>query len=128
MRRGVRAMAKKSNSRRRLLGLLASAPMFPLMQLCSRRQRALAQESTPYFGLAPSVVKSLEDYSNSITSPEMAIDVFDLQKVAQGKLSVGHNAYLEGGAEDQATELADREGFTRYELQPRRLVDIDKID
>lgn len=121
-------MAVKGNSRRRVLGLLASTPMFPFMQLASRRQRAFAQGTTPYFGLAPSVVRSLEDYANSITSPEMAVDVFDLQKVALGKLSVGHNAYLEGGAEDQATELADREGFTRYELRPRGLVDIDRID
>lgn len=121
-------MATKGNSRRRVLGLLATSPILPLIQFSPWRQQALAQESDPYFGFAPSVVKALENYSKAITSAEMAIDVFDLQKVAQSKLSVGHNAYLEGGAEDQGTELADREGFKRYELRPRRLVNIDKID
>jgi isopentenyl diphosphate isomerase/L-lactate dehydrogenase-like FMN-dependent dehydrogenase len=121
-------MANKTNVRRRFLGLLATSPILPLMQLLPWRQQAMAQESNPYFGLAPSVVKSLKRYDDSITTAERAIDVFDLQKVAQNKLSVGHNAYLEGGAEDQATERADREGFQRYELVPRRLVNIDKID
>jgi 4-hydroxymandelate oxidase len=121
-------MANKTNARRRFLGLLATSPILPLMQLFPWRQQALAQDSDPYFGLAPSVIKSLKRYDDSITSAEMATDVFDLQKVARNKLSVGHNAYLEGGAEDQATERADREGFQRYELVPRRLVNIDKID
>lgn len=121
-------MTTKRNSRRRLLKLLAASPILPLLPFPPWRQQALAQESDPYFGLAPSVVKALEDYGKSIISPEMAIDVFDLQKVAQSKLNVGHNAYLEGGAEDQATELADREGFKRYALRPRALVNVANID
>ena len=121
-------MATTDNTRRRLLRLLATSPVLPLSQLPLWRQQACAQQADPYFGLAPSVVKSLEDYGKSVTSPEMAIDVFDLQRVAQGVLSVGHNAYLEGGAEGQATELADREGFGRYELLPRSLVNVAKID
>lgn len=110
----------RSTSRRNFLRLLAASPVFPLLQT------AMAQDTDP-LGLSPSVLKSLEDYTNSITSAKMALDVFDLERAAQRKLHVGHNAYLTA-VEDQATLRANREGFKRYGLRPRRLVDIDKVD
>jgi 4-hydroxymandelate oxidase len=120
------SMTPATNSRRRFLRLLATSPILPLMQFSPWLQQALAEETDP-LGLAPSVLKSLDDYNSSIASAKMALDIFDLEKAAQRNLHVGHNAYL-SGVEDQATLRANREGFKRYELRPRRLVDIDKID
>jgi isopentenyl diphosphate isomerase/L-lactate dehydrogenase-like FMN-dependent dehydrogenase len=119
-------MMPDKNSRRRFLRLLATSPILPLLQCSPWLQQAWAEDIDP-LGLAPSVLKSLDDYNNGITSAAMAVDVFDLERVAQRNLHVGHNAYLAGG-EDQATLRANRDGFKRYELRPRRLMPVDNID
>lgn len=115
-----------SNSRRQFLRMLAASPVLPLLQLPPFMRQALAQEIDP-IGLSPATLKALEDYGNTVDSPKDALNIFDLERTAQRKLHVGHNAYL-AAAEDQATLRANREGFKRYELRPRRLVDVSKTD
>ena len=117
---------RTGGARRRFLRLLAGSAALPLLQLAPGLRQALAGEIDP-IGLSPAVRKSLEEYDNAIASADMAVDVFDLEAVAQRNLHVGHNAYL-SGVEDQATLRANREGMKRYELRPRRLVDVNNID
>ena len=119
-------MDRANGARRRFLQLLASSPALPLLQLAPWCREAIAGEIDP-LGLSAAVRKSLEEYDDAMASPDMAVDIFDLERAAQRSLHVGHNAYL-SGVEDQATLRANREGFTRYELRPRRLVDVDNID
>jgi isopentenyl diphosphate isomerase/L-lactate dehydrogenase-like FMN-dependent dehydrogenase len=116
----------QANTRRQFLRLLAASPVLPWLQLSPTLQAALAQEVDP-IGLSPATLKSLEDYGNDVASAKEAVDIFDLERTAQRKLHVGHNAYL-SASEDQATLRANRDGFKRYELRPRRLVDVSKID
>jgi len=63
-----------------------------------------------------------------ITAAKDALDVFDFEAVARKNLSPAHFGYLETGTDDDATVRANREGFTRYGLRVRRLVDIRKVD
>ena len=116
-----------NHSKRQFIRLLSASAALPLIQLSASMRRALAEEVDP-IGLSAPVIKSMADYDSSITSAKMAVDVFDLEKAALRNLHVGHIAYLTNGAEDQATVRANREGFTRYGIRPRRLVDIDKTD
>ena len=66
--------------------------------------------------------------SEIITAAKDALDVFDLEAVARKNLLPAHLGYLETGTDDDATVRANREGFTRYGLRVRRLVDIGTID
>ena len=120
------SLSEHARTRRRFLRLLAASPALPLLNLPGILQDALAQELDP-LGLTPATLKSLDDYGNAVSSAKLALNIFDLERVAQRKLHVGHNAML-AAVEDQATLRANREGFKRYALRPRRLVDISNID
>jgi isopentenyl diphosphate isomerase/L-lactate dehydrogenase-like FMN-dependent dehydrogenase len=63
-----------------------------------------------------------------ITSAAEALDVFDFEPVARKKLPPAHWGYLATGTDDDDTIRANREGFTRWDLKPRRLVDVRTLD
>ena len=63
-----------------------------------------------------------------ISSPEQAIDVLDFEAAAKKSLPPAHWGYLTTGVDDDATLRANLEGFSHYQLRPRRLVDTTKID
>ena len=63
-----------------------------------------------------------------VASVDEAINVFDLHAVAREKLPPAHYGYLSTGTDDDSTIRANREGFKRYQLRVRRLVDVSNID
>ena len=63
-----------------------------------------------------------------ISSVNEAINVFDFHAVAREKLPPGHYGFLATGTDDDATVRANREGFRRFQLRVRRLIDVRKID
>jgi isopentenyl diphosphate isomerase/L-lactate dehydrogenase-like FMN-dependent dehydrogenase len=96
-----------SNGRRALLRFLAASPLVAGLDL-------------------PGPWRARQ--SGVITAARDALDVFDFEAVARMNLSPAHFGYLETGTDDEGTVKANREGFTRYQLRVRRLVDIGKID
>jgi len=96
--------------RRALLRMLAASPLAAGLELPRGWFEARAQE--------PDLITAAKD----------ALDVFDLEAVAKKNLSPAHWGYLATGTDDDATIAANREGFTRYQLRMRRLVDIRAID
>jgi 4-hydroxymandelate oxidase len=103
-------------SRRRLLQFLAASPFFA--------GGALAQ------GLRPSdpMAWAPRDLDNLITDPSKALDVFDFEPVMKKNVPPAHFGYMATGADDEMTLRANRDGFQKFELRPRRLVDVSKID
>ena len=65
---------------------------------------------------------------NAIKAASVALDVFDFESVAQTKIPVAHWGYLMTGTDDDGTIRANREGFERWTLKPRRLIDVSKLD
>jgi isopentenyl diphosphate isomerase/L-lactate dehydrogenase-like FMN-dependent dehydrogenase len=63
-----------------------------------------------------------------ISNPEQAINVLDFEAAARKALPPAHWGYLTTGVDDDATLKANLEGFSHYQLRPRRLVDTTKID
>jgi isopentenyl diphosphate isomerase/L-lactate dehydrogenase-like FMN-dependent dehydrogenase len=63
-----------------------------------------------------------------ISSPEQAINVLEFEAAARKALPPAHWGYLTTGVDDDATLKANLEGFSHYQLRPRRLVDTTKID
>jgi 4-hydroxymandelate oxidase len=103
-------------SRRRLLQFLAASPLFA--------RGALAE------GLRPSdpVDWAPRDPDKLIADPTQALDVFDFEPVMKKNVPPAHFGYMATGADDEVTLRANREGFRKLELRPRRLVDVTKID
>ncbi len=56
------------------------------------------------------------------------LNVMDFEAAARAVLPPAHFGYLATGVDDDATLRANRQGFDRFYLRPRRLVDIRKVD
>ena len=99
-----------SESRRRFLQLLAASPALAMVDLPRRWTTAAAQGSD--------VIQSVAD----------AFSVLDFEAAARARLNPGHWAWMSTGGDGNETLRANREGFDRYQLRARRLIDISKID
>src|SRR6266849_2613729 len=103
-------------SRRRLLQFLAASPLFV------RNALAEGLRSPDTADWAP------RDLDKLIADPTQALDVFDFEPVMKKNVPPAHFGYMATGVDDEVTLRANREGFRKFELRPRRLVDVSKID
>jgi isopentenyl diphosphate isomerase/L-lactate dehydrogenase-like FMN-dependent dehydrogenase len=63
-----------------------------------------------------------------IANPRDAINVFELEAAARKKLPPAHFGYMATGVDSDLTLKANLEGYSHYQLRPRRLVDVSQID
>jgi 4-hydroxymandelate oxidase len=103
-------------NRRRLLQFLAASPLF------ARNALAEGLRSSDPVDWAP------RDLDKLIADPTQALDVFDFEPVMKQNVPPAHFGYMATGVDDEVTLRANREGFRKFELRPRRLVDVSKID
>jgi 4-hydroxymandelate oxidase len=99
-------------ARRQLLKFLAASPAFAGVTALSD---VFAQNAPQPF---PNPFPPLSD----------AVNVFDFEAVARQRLSRAHWGYLATGVDDELTLKANRDGFARYALRVRRMVDVSAID
>ena len=106
----------QATSRRRLLQFLAASPLLA--------HGALAQGVRPDDPVdwAPRQLDKL------IADPAQALDVFDFEPVMKKNVPPAHFGYMATGVDDEITLRANREGFRKFELRPRRLTDVSKVD
>ena len=64
----------------------------------------------------------------ALETVEAAISLMDFEEAARRVLPPAHWGYMASGVDDDATLKANREGFARFGLRPRRLVDVSRID
>ena len=104
--------------RRSFLRFLAGSPLLPLLGLpgCGP-----SRDETSGSELLP-------DLTSRLASAGDAINVLDFQAAAQAALPPAHYGYLATGVDSDETLRANREGFERFNLRPRRLVDVSRID
>lgn len=57
-----------------------------------------------------------------------ALDVFELEAVAQRLVPPAHWGYLQSGVDGDVTLRANIEAFGRYQIKPRRLVDVSHVE
>ncbi len=63
-----------------------------------------------------------------INNPDEAINLFDLRDLAETNIAGQHWGYLMTGTDDDGTIRANREGFQKFRILPRRFNDVSKID
>ncbi len=76
------------------------------------------------------IVEVLDQVSDAdvIDAADQALNVFDFHPVAKRNLPIAHYAYMATGTDSDETLRANREGFQRFRLRTRRLIDISEID
>src|SRR5262245_3279088 len=113
---------ERAPSRREFAGVLAGAGLW------LGGGAASAETPPPPAKLPDPMVWAPRELENLIASPKDAINVFDFEPVARKNLPPAHFGYLVAGVDDEVTLRANREGFLKFQLRPRRLVDVSKID
>src|SRR5579875_1075666 len=94
-----------ATNRRAFLRFLAGSPL-----LCEAAFEAFAQDPL------------------KLTSAKDALSLMDFEAAARRVLPPAHWGYMASGVDDDATVKINREGFRRFALHPRRLVDVSKVD
>src|SRR5436190_4522719 len=107
--------------RRRFLQFLAASPLAGAAGYGWAQLRPKSRVSDPAMW-APLEPDKL------IKSPKEAINVFDFEPVARQNVPPAHFGYMASGIDDEVTLRANREGFLKFQLRPRRLVDVEKVD
>lgn len=113
-------------SRRRFLSFLAGSPLLAAagadISVLSRLMRGTPRDQSE----ALEIIQQGSQEPVLITNPLDALSVFDFEPVAHRKLPPAHWGYMATGTDDDGTIRANREGFNRYELRMRRLIDVSK--
>jgi isopentenyl diphosphate isomerase/L-lactate dehydrogenase-like FMN-dependent dehydrogenase len=78
--------------------------------------------------LAASPLLASQDAPSVIASPKDALNVFDFEPAARLKIPPAHFGYMATGVDDDATLRANRDGFRKLQLRPRRMVDVSRAD
>jgi 4-hydroxymandelate oxidase len=113
----------RAGDRRRFLKFLASSPLF-----AASASSAFAEMLLPKSKLPDPLMWGPLDVENLIKSPKEAINVFDFEPVCRQNVPPAHFGYMASGIDDEVTLRANREGFLKFQLRPRRLVDVSKVD
>ena len=115
----------RAASRRQLLKWLAASPLlaFPgLAVLAAQAPSAWPQQRPDPTRWAP------DDLQDLIADPGDAINVFDFEPVMRNRVPPAHFGYMASGIDDEVTLRANREDFLKFQLRPRRLVDVSNVD
>jgi len=110
----------QARSRRQFLQFLAGSPL-------------LAYGGSAFAGEAPSklpdpMLWAPQNLEELIKAPKDAINVFDFEPVCRKNVPPAHFGYMASGIDDEVTLRANREGFLKFQIRPRRLVDVSKVD
>ena len=107
-------------SRRRFLQYLAGSPLFAPRAISAYAKEAPSKLPDP-------MIWTPAD-GELIKSPQDAINVFDFEPVAHKNVPPAHFGYMASGIDDEVTLRANREGFLKFQLLPRRLNDVSEVD
>lgn len=123
------SVAGQTEARRRFLRMLAASPLLAGSRLFGGSLssllgiNAIKKEDTVF-----AVLETLQQSQDVISSPDQAFDVTDFEPAARKALPPAHFGYLATGVDEDGTIRANREGYSRIQIRPRRLVDVEKID
>lgn len=97
-----------SSQRRQFLRFLAASPLLSSWS-------AFAQEVEATLG-------------EQLTDPSEVMSVFEMEAIARDKIPPAHYGYLVTGSDSDETVRANRAGYSRFQIRPRKLVDVAEFD
>src|SRR5262245_29213408 len=118
------SFADQAANRRKFLQFLAASPV-----LAAGGLEAFAGEGVmPGTKLPDPLMWGPMKTDTLIKTPKEAINVFDFEPVMRAKVPPAHFGYMASGIDDEVTLRRNREDFLKFQLRPRRLVDVSKVD
>ncbi len=128
-------MLNNDPSRRQFLAFLAGSPLLAAAGIDASTFSRLTGESGDG-AHALSLAQQMAEHSVATRAPQSlliksakdALDVFDFEPIAKQRIPVAHWGYLATGSDDDGTIRANRDGFEKWSLRPRRLIDVGNVD
>jgi len=118
----------QTEARRRFLRMLVASPLFAGSHFLRSSLANLMVTNVAAEEKAVRLLDILQQSDAVISSPDQAFDVMDFEAAARKALPPAHFGYMATGVDDDGTVRANREGYSRIQIRPRRLVDVEKID
>jgi isopentenyl diphosphate isomerase/L-lactate dehydrogenase-like FMN-dependent dehydrogenase len=85
--------------------------------------------ASPLFATSGAFAEALQETAGSaIADPAEAVNVFEIEAAARARVPPAHFGYLASGVDDDATLRANVEGYSRFQIRPRRLVNVADFD
>jgi len=106
--------------RRHFLRFLAQSPLLASFGGMAVQRHVEAQDDA--------VLSGALKWTELIANADDAVNVWDFEPVLRKNVNAGHYAYLAQGADSFGTIAANRRGFDKIRLRPRRLVDTSSVD
>lgn len=91
--------------------------------MSNRRNFLRFLAASPLFAAGP-----LFAVDETLKDPKSALNLLEFEAAARAALPPAHFGYMATGVDDDATLRANREGFKRLQLRPRRLVDVTTVN
>ena len=117
-----------ASDRRHFVRFLAASPLAAALGMprAALERLFIAPGASPRDRLE--ALQQLAQGTGVLQSPNDALSVLDFEGTAKAKLPPAHFGYMASGVDDDATLRANREGFSHWQLRPRRLVDVRTVD
>ena len=109
----------RAESRRNFLRFIAQSPL-----LCGLGTLA----ATTARAQDDAVLRGALAFEEVIQRADQALNVWDFENALRSRLNPGHFAYMAQGADDLGTIAANRAGFSKIGLRPKRLVAVANVD
>ncbi len=108
--------------------MLSILPAVSSQRQRNRRQFLRFLAGSPCLAASPAAGWQAPANSGVIAGVKDALNVMDFEPAARQALPPAHFGYLATGVDDDDTLAANREGFKRFQLRPRRMVDVTHAD
>jgi (S)-2-hydroxy-acid oxidase len=118
----------QTETRRRFLQMLLASPLFASSCSFGSSLTSSPVDNVAAEGNVLGVLDMWQQSEDVIASPAQALDVMDFEPAARKAVPPAHFGYLATGVDDDSTVRANREGYSRIQIRPRRLVDVEKVD
>jgi 4-hydroxymandelate oxidase len=115
------SVVDQATSRRQFLKFLSASPLFAYGGLPAFGQEIPSKLPDPMIWAPPHTLQLIK-------TPKEAINVFDFEPVMRQNVPPAHFGYMASGIDDEVTLRANRQDFLKFQLRPRRLVDVSKVD
>ena len=130
---GRHSLHTEISSRRDFLRWLAASPLMAAIPGCAPASTGAGRGGpgtavpSAATAAAPAAVPA-PTLHDLVTSAADALDVFDMEKVAETTVPPAHFGYIQTGVDGEETQRNNRAALERVYIRARRLIDVSRID
>ena len=96
--------------------------------MSKRREFLKFLAASPLLGALPAGRSGFAELDFIISNPGEALNVFEFEAAARKVLPPAHWGYMASGVDNDESLQANLEGYSHYQVRPRRLVDVSRLD